>query len=145
MNEEIEWVPILKMNVINLNDRMYTEKSVEQINDAFTKSKNNIGGFVGKIDHPDTTIDIELNDFRHTRVENITHVIRDIKVDNETLFGKLEILNTPQGNKLKDILPNVVFRPRLTGTVLPDKSVDVDVVYAIDAINKETDSFKGLI
>jgi hypothetical protein len=49
----------------------------------------------GELDHPETSV-IEL--------KNTSHIIREVWWDGDDLVGKVEILGTPSGNILKELL-----------------------------------------
>jgi hypothetical protein len=70
-------------------------------------------------------------------------------VENNTLYGEIRILDTPEGNKIRDIMAevdrSVVFRSRSTGSVNEDGTVNIEKLISFDAIPKDQDPYKDLI
>ena len=50
---------------------------------------------LGELDHPDSTV---------INLKNVSHNIKEIHWDGEDLIGTIEILSTPSGNILKELL-----------------------------------------
>jgi hypothetical protein len=50
---------------------------------------------LGELDHPDSTV---------INLKNVSHNIREISWDGDDLIGTVEILSTPSGNILKELL-----------------------------------------
>ena len=50
---------------------------------------------LGELDHPDSAV---------VNLKNVSHNIREIHWDGENLIGTIEILPTPSGNILKELL-----------------------------------------
>lgn len=128
---------ILKFDVLNLNDRMYTKESISKaIKDVRNKTKE-MGVFYGCLGYP------ENDKFRLAL--NVSHTIKKLYIRNNILYGQIEILDTKPGKILKDNIDSYVFRPRMTGNVDKNKVCHVDDIISIDAILKDTDSYKGII
>lgn len=127
--------PLLKADEVNLNGRMYTQEALKQMVESY-KEKIQNGSAFGELGYPSETF---------TALDNVSHKITDISIEDKTLFGTIEILDTPKGEELKNIIDNVVFRPRLIGHVLEDNTVKIDTLISFDAIDKETDSYKDIL
>lgn len=128
---------ILKFDVLNLNDRMYTKESISKaIKDVRNKTKE-MGVFYGCLGYP------ENENFKLSL--NVSHTIKNLYIRNNTLFAKIHILDTKSGNILKNNIDSYVFRPRIIGNVNQNKVCCVDDIISIDAVLKDTDSYKGII
>lgn len=139
---------ILKFDVKNLNDRIYPRETFEKALAEYNKKieyKRALGTFnpqygLGEFEHPDLPSDFEIIKFK-----NVSHLIENIRLEGNLVIANIRVLNTECGNLLKEVLDGVVFRPRSTGTIDSDGNVTIDKLISIDAIIKDTDSFKGLI
>ena len=54
---------------------------------------------MGELDHPESTI---------INLKNVSHLVIDYNWDGDKLMGKIEILPTPSGNILKELIKNGV-------------------------------------
>ncbi len=50
---------------------------------------------LGELDHPDTSV---------INLANASHLVTEIWMDNNKCMGKIEVLNTPSGNVLKELI-----------------------------------------
>jgi hypothetical protein len=79
----------------NQNGRIYEreilEREVKNYIDNFVK----VGNAYGELDHPESPI---------VSLKNASHVVKELWWDGEDLMGKVELLNTPSGNIVKEIL-----------------------------------------
>lgn len=79
----------------NQNGRVYErgilEKEVQNYIENFVK----VGNAYGELDHPESAI---------VSLKNASHVVKDLWWDGDDLMGKVELLNTPSGNIVKEIL-----------------------------------------
>lgn len=50
---------------------------------------------LGELDHPDTSV---------VNLSNASHLVTDIWMDDNKCMGKIEVLNTPSGNVLKELV-----------------------------------------
>jgi len=126
----------IKVNLIpfgfkNLNNRIYTKESID-----FNKLKEKIdnGRLYGELGMGE--MDISLS--------RVSHLITNIELKNNYLMGEVEILNTPNGNILNDLLNTntIVFRPRGIGNVDENGYTILTNLITFDAIPVEEDSFK---
>ena len=80
---------------LNGNGRIYPkpllEREVEKYKDTFIKAGNSYG----ELDHPDSPI---------VSMKNVSHIIKDLWWEGNNLMGRVELLNTPFGNIVKEIL-----------------------------------------
>jgi hypothetical protein len=83
-----------KANVKNHNGRIYPKevlfREVKKYNQLVKERRA-----LGELDHPDSPV-VEL--------KNVSHIITDIYVKDDEVRGSIEILNTPKGKILKDII-----------------------------------------
>jgi len=54
---------------------------------------------MGELDHPESTV---------INLKNVSHLVTDYNWDGDQLMGKIEILPTPSGNILKELIKNGV-------------------------------------
>ena len=52
---------------------------------------------MGELDHPESTV---------INLKNVSHIVTDYDWDGDKLMGKIEILPTPSGNILKELIRN---------------------------------------
>ena len=95
----------------NQNGRIYEKKilmrEVEKYMDEFV----NNGNAFGELDHPESPI---------VSLKNASHVVKDLYWDGDNLMGKVELLNTPSGNIVKEIIKGghtIGISSRGTGSV----------------------------
>ena len=50
---------------------------------------------MGELDHPDSSV---------VNLQNVSHIVTDIWWDGKKVMGKIEVLNTPSGNILKNLV-----------------------------------------
>jgi len=79
----------------NQNGRIYKrdllEREVQNYIDNFVK----VGNAYGELDHPESAI---------VSLKNASHVVKELWWEGDDLMGKLELLNTPSGNIVKEIV-----------------------------------------
>lgn len=79
----------------NQNGRVYPKsilmREASRYNDIYIKEKRALG----ELDHPDSSI---------VNLQNVSHNIVDMFWKGNDLYGKVEILGTPSGNILKELL-----------------------------------------
>ena len=78
----------------NQNGRTYSKAILEREADRYTKEFIEVGNAFGELDHPDSPI---------VSLQNASHVVKKIWWDGEDLIGRIELLNTPAGNIVKEI------------------------------------------
>jgi hypothetical protein len=81
----------------NGNGRVYPkdtlEREVQKYKDTYIKENRALG----ELDHPESPI---------INLKNVCHNIKDLWWDGDDVMGKIEILTTPSGNILKELLIN---------------------------------------
>jgi|TARA_B110000211_G_scaffold231026_1_gene291770 hypothetical protein len=73
---------------------------------------------LGELDHPDSSV---------INLKNVSHNVREIHWDNDDLVGTVEILPTPSGNILKELLRAGILlgiSSRGMGSVTPMRGAD---------------------
>lgn len=119
-----------------LNGKVYRRdyiRSERRLSDVKTPIESPI--VCGELGHPDN-FDITF--------KNISHVIENVKIDNQYLVADIKVLDTNKGKELKSLIEqgtDIVFRPRLTGTINENKEVEIDALFTFDAILKSEDAF----
>lgn len=109
-----------RANAFNHNNRSYPKKILErEFNKYLIKVKERKS--LGELDHPDeTTISLK----------NVSHLISEIHWENDDLCGTVEVLSTPSGNIVKELIKSNVklgISSRGLGTLkeLPDGKFEV--------------------
>ena len=72
-----------------------------------------VGNAYGELDHPESPI---------VSLKNASHVVKDLWWDGDDLCGRVELLNTPAGNIVKEIIKGghtIGISSRGTGSVKP--------------------------
>ena len=102
-----------RANAKNQNGRIYPkallDRQVQQYIESFVK----VGNAYGELDHPESPI---------VSLKNASHVVKDLWWDGDDLMGKVELLNTPSGNIVKEIIlggHTIGISSRGTGSVQP--------------------------
>lgn len=81
-------------NYQNQNGRVYPREILEREVDSYKKLIKERRA-LGELDHPDSQV---------INLKNVSHNIREVWWDGDTLMGTVEILSTPSGNILKELL-----------------------------------------
>ena len=95
----------------NQNGRIY-EKSIlmREVKKYMTEFVKN-GNAFGELDHPESAV---------VSLKNASHVVKDLYWNGDDLMGKVELLNTPAGNIVKEIIKaghTIGISSRGTGSV----------------------------
>ena len=95
----------------NQNGRVYDkgilERETKKYMDEFVKR----GNAFGELDHPESPV---------VSLKNASHVVKDLYWKGDDLIGKVELLNTPAGNIVKEIIKaghTIGISSRGTGSV----------------------------
>lgn len=106
----------------NQNGRVYPvdvlKREAEKYMDNFVKQRR----AMGELDHPESSV---------VNLKNVSHNIVDMGWDGKDLVGTVEILPTPSGNILKDLLKAGILlgiSSRGLGSVKKDMREGADVV-----------------
>lgn len=79
----------------NQNGRIYDKKVLEREVNKYIEEFVKIGNAFGELDHPDSPV---------ISLKNASHVVKSLWWDGDDLMGKVELLNTPSGNIVKEII-----------------------------------------
>ena len=95
----------------NQNGRIYTKeilmREVKKYMDEFV----NNGNAYGELDHPESPV---------VSLKNASHIVKNLYWKGDDLMGKVELLNTPSGNIVKEIIKaghTIGISSRGTGSV----------------------------
>jgi len=106
----------------NQNGRVYPEdilkREADKYMDNFVKQRR----AMGELDHPESSV---------VNLKNVSHNIIDMGWDNKDVVGTVEILPTPSGNMLKDLLKAGILlgiSSRGLGSVKKDMREGADIV-----------------
>ncbi len=106
----------------NQNGRVYPEdvlkREAEKYMQNFVKQRR----AMGELDHPESSV---------VNLKNVSHNITDMGWDGKDLVGTVEILPTPSGNILRDLLQSGILlgiSSRGLGSVKKDMREGADVV-----------------
>ena len=84
--------------VKNGNGRYYArdlwEREMEKYTDLIKERRS-----LGELDHPESQV---------INLQNVSHLVTDYNWDGDNIMGKIEILPTPAGNILKELIKNGV-------------------------------------
>ena len=106
----------------NGNGRVYPREILEREVKKYAEGPIKTRTALGELDHPDSTV-VNLN--------NVSHNITEMHWDGNDLVGTVEILPTPSGNILRDLLQSGILlgiSSRGLGSVKKDMREGADVV-----------------
>ena len=95
----------------NQNGRIYKREILEEEVKNYVENFVKIGNAYGELDHPESAI---------VSLKNASHVVKELWWEGDDLMGKVELLNTPSGNIVKEILKGghtIGISSRGTGSV----------------------------
>ena len=79
----------------NQNGRTYDKAILQREVKKYMNEFVNNGNAFGELDHPESPV---------VSLKNASHVVKDLYWDGDDLMGKVELLNTPAGNIVKEII-----------------------------------------
>lgn len=79
----------------NGNGRIYPRQILEREVNKLKETSIAQGNAFGELDHPDSPL---------VQLKNASHIIKDLWWEGNSLMGRVEILNTPFGNIVSEIL-----------------------------------------
>ncbi len=88
-----------RADALNQNGRIYPRDILEREMRNYQKFINE-NRALGELDHPDSSV-IEL--------KNVSHCIRETWWEGDTVWGRLEVLNTPSGKILQSLLESGIL------------------------------------
>lgn len=97
----------------NHNGRIYSKETIEKAVEQWKKN----GWRYGTLNP-----DYEDEDFLNVPFERASHTIKEIHVENNELWGTINLLSTPRGKIAEKILDenlNLTLAPRMVGEVTP--------------------------
>ena len=83
-----------RANAKNQNGRIYPRQILERECKKYEQTEIAEKRAYGELDHPESSV---------VNLKNVSHVVREVWWNNDDLCGKVEILNTPSGNILKEL------------------------------------------
>ena len=95
----------------NQNGRTYDKSILQREVKKYMNEFVNNGNAFGELDHPESPV---------VSLKNASHVVKDLYWDGDDLMGKVELLNTPSGNIVKEIIKGghtIGISSRGTGSV----------------------------
>ena len=105
----------------NQNGRVYSkailEREMGKYMDEFVKN----GNAYGELDHPESPV---------VSLKNASHIVKDLWWNGDDLMGKVELLNTPAGNIVKEIIKaghTIGISSRGTGSVQQTNEGNLEV------------------
>lgn len=105
----------------NQNGRVYDKKVLIREVNNYMENFVKVGNAYGELDHPESAI---------VSLKNASHVVKDLWWDGDDLCGKVELLNTPSGNIVKEIIRGghtIGISSRGTGSVKPTNEGHLEV------------------
>lgn len=78
----------------NHNGRVYPRAILEREVNKYIQTEIAENRAIGELDHPDSSV---------VNLKNVSHNILEVKWEGNDVVGKVEILNTPSGNILKEL------------------------------------------
>lgn len=111
-----------RANAKNQNGRIYPKDVLKREAENYMEQNVNQRRALGELDHPDSSV---------VNLKNVSHNVTDMYWEGNDLKGKIEVLTTPSGKILKELLKNnirVGISSRGLGSVREnhDGSVTVD-------------------
>ena len=107
---EVEGV-MQRASAENQNGRVYSKELLKREAERYVKEFVKKGNAFGELDHPETPV---------VSLKNASHIVKDLYWDGDDLMGKVELLNTPAGNIVKEIIKaghTIGISSRGTGSV----------------------------
>jgi len=103
--------PFQRANAKNHNGRIYSKELLIREFKRYQEEFINNGNAFGELDHPDDPV---------VNLKNVSHVVKKIWWDGDTVMGTLQLLDTPSGNIARSIMEagfTLGISSRGTGTV----------------------------
>ena len=79
----------------NQNGRTYSKEILEREASKYVKDFVERGNAFGELDHPESPV---------VSLKNASHIVKELYWKGNDLMGKVELLNTPAGNIVKEII-----------------------------------------
>ena len=81
----------------NQNGRIYPKEILMREIKKYQEGPINERRALGELDHPESSV---------INLQNVSHNIKEVRVDGNDVYGVVEILSTPAGNVLKELFRN---------------------------------------
>ena len=81
----------------NQNGRIYPKEILMREIQKYQEGPIKERRALGELDHPESSV---------INLQNVSHNIKEVKVDGNDVYGTVEILSTPAGNVLKELFRN---------------------------------------
>ena len=107
---EVEGI-LQRASAQNQNGRVYKKEILMRESKRYTEEFVNNGNAFGELDHPESPV---------VSLKNASHVVKELWWDGDDLLGRIELLNTPSGNIVKEIVKaghTIGISSRGTGSV----------------------------
>ena len=95
----------------NQNGRVYSKELLQREAKKYVEEFVKRGNAFGELDHPETPV---------VSLKNASHIVKELYWKGDDLMGKVELLNTPAGNIVKEIIKaghTIGISSRGTGSV----------------------------
>ena len=95
----------------NQNGRTYSKAILEREAERYVKEFVKQGNAFGELDHPESPV---------VSLKNASHIVKELYWKGNDLMGRVELLNTPSGNIVKEIIKaghTIGISSRGTGSV----------------------------
>jgi hypothetical protein len=105
----------------NQNGRVYEKAILEREVEKYMEDFVNNGNAFGELDHPESAV---------VSLKNASHIVKDLWWKGNDLCGRVELLNTPAGNIVKEIIRaghTIGISSRGTGSVQPTNENTLEV------------------
>jgi hypothetical protein len=111
----------------NQNGRVYPRPILEREAGKYHEEFVNQRRALGELDHPESTV---------INLKNVSHVITEMHWTGDDLMGSIEVLSTPSGNIVKELMKNGIrlgVSSRGVGSVrqLGENTVEVEEDFAL--------------
>jgi hypothetical protein len=91
---EVEGV-VQRAGAKNQNGRVYDKNLLQRETQKYIDEFVKVGNAFGELDHPESAV---------VSLKNASHVIKELWWSGDDLMGRIELLNTPSGNIVKEII-----------------------------------------
>lgn len=147
----------LQGGVENGNGRIYSEETIVKMVEQFNDKNKPLFGYLGNSDdalvhlssvsHKVNKIKIQYKKLSRKKKKEFKKlgIYNSWRKSSCSLVGEIELLNTEKGRLAKKLLDNLVVRPSGIGTLNNDGTIDNYQLTSFNLINKDEDSFKGII
>jgi len=112
----------------NQNGRVYSKDILVRESKKYMEEFVKNGNAFGELDHPESPV---------VSLKNASHVVKDLYWKGDDLMGKVELLNTPAGNIVKEIIKavhTVGISSRGTGSVTQTNGGQLEVQDDFDLV-----------